>query len=663
MQVFNHRYTTDKALEKYIQQNIPTDYSAILIQIFIGILDEIKIKELSLFISSKMKNENVHIIGTTTDGEIMGGEMLEKSILISFSVFRKTTVSSFYFQELSFEAGVQAATKIISPQTKVLICFNNTLTGDPQPFLNGIESIQKNIVIAGGNAGDNNQFKQTFILKDDQIYSQGIVIATLDSNDLVVYNKAALNWTPIGKELTITKAKKNIVYEIDNKPILDVYKYYFGDDIVIGMPSSIIAFPLLKHENNVDIARSIVMVNSDDSFTYAGHFQEGDKVRFALGNVGELLNNAYTFSNDVSKYPSEAIFIYSCSVRKNFFQEELKQEFTLLNAIAPTVGFFTYGEFFSTGESAQILNITTTILSLSEDNKQHFKTKYEKQAIENSTLKSLMHLVNVTEKELNDAITELQNTQEKLIISEKMASLGSLVSGIAHEVNTPLGVSLTGISQIAFEVDKVYKAYHEDDLTEELLEDSLEMMKELTQTIYTSLENAATLINSFKHIAVDQNIDDKREFNLKEYVDEITLSLKSELKRKQVQFINNIDTSIQFNSYPGSLTQIITNLILNSLKHAFTHNQGNVIEMFTTKEEKELTLHYKDNGKGISKEVEKKIFDPFFTTARGQGGSGLGMNIVYNLVVEKLHSEITIEPSNQGLHFKIKINPDMILKA
>jgi len=662
MQIFNHRYTTQEELTSYIKQNIPTKDSNILIQIFTGVLNETTIEELSSFILSKVNNAK--IIGTTTDGEILGGEILSHTILISFAVFAKTEITTHHFKDLSFDAGVKAAKELVSSKTKALICFNNTLVGDPQPFLEGFESIAHHVVISGGNAGDNNQFQKTFLIKDDKTYTQGMVVATLNSEELIVHNKAALNWTPIGKELTITKANANVVYEIDNKPILDVYKYYFGDDIVIGMPSSIIAFPLLKHENGIDIARSIVVVNEDSSFTYAGHFKNGDKVRFSLGNVGELLNNAYNFSNDVSKFPSEAIFIYSCSVRKNFFKEDLKQEFTLLNAIAPTAGFFTYGEFFSTGKSSQVLNITTTVLSLSESKEIHFNTEYTKQDVENTTLKSLMHLVNVTERELNDAITELKETQEKLIISEKMASLGSLVSGVAHEVNTPLGVSLTGITQISFELDKLYKGYHNDDLTEEEFENGLNTLKELSKTIHNSLENAANIINSFKHIAVDQNIDDRREFNLKKYINEIAISLKNELKRKQVKFINNIDPSIELSSYPGSITQIMTNLILNSLRHAFEYGGENIIELYTTKDQQgKVFIHYQDNGKGISKEVAKKIFDPFFTTARGQGGSGLGMNIVYNLVTEKLNSEIIIEPSEQGLHFKIELNNEMILKS
>jgi len=661
MQVYNHIYTSDDTLDNYIKEQISLQKSTPFVQIFTGILDNSKLK--SIISTIKKSLPDAKIIGASTDGEIIDGDMLSQTILISFSLFEKTKITTYHFKELSFELGKESSQKIISSSTKALICFNNTLSSDPQPFLEGLEESEYEFIIAGGNAGDNNRFQETLVIEDEEIYHEGMVIAILDSDELIVHNKASLNWTPIGKELTITKAKENVVYEIDNRPILDVYKYYFGEDITVGMPSSIIAFPLLKEENGIDIARSIVAVNDDNSFTYAGHFKEGERVRFSLGNVAELLNNAYDFSNDVSKAPSEAIFIYSCSVRKNFFQNHLKQEFTLLNEIAPTAGFFTYGEFFSTGKSSQVLNITTTILSLSENPNRIAKTTHKKENLENSTLKSLMHLVNVTESELNDAIEELKTTQQKLITAEKMASLGSLVSGVAHEVNTPLGVSLTGISQVSFEIDKTYKAYHEDTLSEEEFESSLETIKEITTTVHKSLENAATIINSFKHIAVDQHIDDRREFNLKEYIDEIALSLKSELKRKQVTLINEVDPEIKLNSYPGSLTQIISNLILNSLKHAFEYGGDNIIKIFTQKDGNELSLHYQDNGKGISQEVEKKIFDPFFTTARGQGGSGLGMNIVYNLVTEKLNSEISIQKSTKGLHFKIRLNPEMILKA
>jgi len=259
-------------------------------------------------------------------------------------------------------------------------------------------------------------------------------------------------------------------------------------------------------------------------------------------------------------------------------------------------------------------------------------------------------------KKLQESLKQLEMAQAQLIESEKMASLCFLVSGIAHEINTPLGVGLTGISQIDHEVKKIESNYNEQTLTEEALLESVETMKQLTQTIRDRLNNAVTLVKSFKHISVDQHFEDERFFNLKAYTDDLLLSLQNPLKNKQVRVLNSIDENIEIESYPGIYSQILSNLILNSIKHGFEENEENVIEISARMEDK-LMLYYRDNGKGITDEIEKKIFDPFFTTKRGQGGSGLGLNIVYNLIVQKFSGTIeVVRVVPHGLGFNIKMN-------
>jgi len=269
------------------------------------------------------------------------------------------------------------------------------------------------------------------------------------------------------------------------------------------------------------------------------------------------------------------------------------------------------------------------------------------------------YFVNSEEKaraNLQNTIEQLKIAQERLIESEKMASLGSLVSGVAHEINTPLGVGLTGVSQINHEIKKLELNYKEESLTEEALLESVSTIKQLTQTIQNRLNNAVTLVKSFKHISIDQHFEDIREFNLGVYTQDLLLSLQAPLKSKNVKIINNIDSNINLESYPGIYSQIFSNLILNSVKHAFKEESENIIKISASMGDS-LIINYEDNGIGIDDEIEKKIFDPFFTTKRGQGGSGLGLNIVYNLVVQKLGGSIEIiRVSPHGLGFKIKIN-------
>lgn len=262
--------------------------------------------------------------------------------------------------------------------------------------------------------------------------------------------------------------------------------------------------------------------------------------------------------------------------------------------------------------------------------------------------------------ELRESLEKLELAQQTLIESEKMAALGSLVSGIAHEINTPLGVGLTGISQMNHEVKNLESNYKNDNLTEEALKEYISITKKLVQTIGDRLNNAATLVKSFKNISVDQHSEEKREFNVKKYVDNIIFSFQSPLKSKQIQVINRIDENLIIESYPGIFSQIFSNLISNSIQHAFDDKKNNIITI-TMELNDRLTFMYQDNGKGVPMEFEKKIFDPFFTTKRGQGGSGLGLHIIYNLISLQLKGSLKlIKVSPHGLGFKIILDPSII---
>ena len=263
-------------------------------------------------------------------------------------------------------------------------------------------------------------------------------------------------------------------------------------------------------------------------------------------------------------------------------------------------------------------------------------------------------------QQLQQSLIKLEETQKILIESEKMASLGSLVSGIAHEINTPLGVGLTGISQVDHEINELETKYKENNLTEEALKSHITITKKLVQTIRDRLNNAVTLVKSFKNISVDQHFEDQREFNLKEYVDSIIFSFQVPLKAKNIKVINNIDDTIVLDSYPGIYSQIFSNLILNSIKHAFEVDEKNLITI-TSELSDQLILKYQDNGKGISNEHKNKIFDPFFTTKRGQGGSGLGLHIIYNLITQQLGGSLKLmKVTPHGLGFVITLDPSKI---
>jgi PAS domain S-box-containing protein/diguanylate cyclase (GGDEF)-like protein len=407
MRLLNYQYKTLKELEIFIDKNI-LNSNSVLVQVFSGDLD---IKNVQRVLDTlKLKVPHVHIIGVSTAGEIAGGVMQENSIQIAFSIFEKTNIRVVHYSQISYEVGQTFAKEFLASNTKVVIAFSEALKSDSELFLDGYSSVNQNIPISGGNAGDNYEFKKTFIICEDKIKFDGIVLCTLESDSLNVYANYSLGWNPIGKEMVVTKADNNIIYEIDNIPVKELYEYYLGDKILNDFPASVIEFPLVKTENEAIVVRSIVSQNGDNGFVYAGHFSNGDKVKFAIGNVEEILDKAKNLYENIVSSPVEATFIYSCSVRKMFLKEQLNYEFGLIEQIAPASGFFTYGEFYHTQTNNQILNITTTTLSLSESDNINQKTEIELKKFNPTTLNSLINLVNISDKELNQYKKLLDNS-------------------------------------------------------------------------------------------------------------------------------------------------------------------------------------------------------------------------------------------------------------
>ncbi len=258
--------------------------------------------------------------------------------------------------------------------------------------------------------------------------------------------------------------------------------------------------------------------------------------------------------------------------------------------------------------------------------------------------------------ELKNSISNLKNTQKQLVESEKMASLGGLVAGVAHEINTPVGVALTGITHFKDITTNIKKDYDNENISEEEFEKYLNTSNELSDIINKNLKRTADLVKSFKQVAVDQTSEKKRKFNVKFYLEEIITSIKNVLRQYKVKINVNVLEEIIINSYPGFYSQIITNLIFNSLRHAYEKEDEGLINIEISKVEDNILIEYSDDGKGIKEENLKKIFDPFFTTNREKGGTGLGLNIIYNIIKSNLNGEIICtSKENEGVQFTITL--------
>jgi PAS domain S-box-containing protein len=264
--------------------------------------------------------------------------------------------------------------------------------------------------------------------------------------------------------------------------------------------------------------------------------------------------------------------------------------------------------------------------------------------------------LNETNQSLQQALETLKQTQTQLIQSEKMASLGELVAGVAHEINTPIGIGVTAASHLSEIADNLQRAYDAEEMTRDAFEYFITGQKQAVGIVLNNLRRASDLIKSFKQVAVDQSSQDRRTIRLGEYIDEVLLSLHPQLKKTRHKVTLECNAAVEIDTYPGAISQIVTNLVMNSLTHAYIDGEEGHIRINIVNGSDRVVLTYSDDGRGIVPENLSRIFDPFFTTKRGTGGSGLGLNIVYNLVTQTLGGSIhcASEPG-YGARFEIEL--------
>ena len=294
----------------------------------------------------------------------------------------------------------------------------------------------------------------------------------------------------------------------------------------------------------------------------------------------------------------------------------------------------------------------TQLTKLSEDKTLSFQQNQELEEKVNKRTQALKDSNN----ELLSTLEKLHQFQGQLVESEKMASLGDMVAGVAHEVNTPIGLGVTASTLLSDRLLEIKQAFDEKTLKSSHLKKFLIEGEENTAIIYRNLKRAAELISSFKKVAVDQTSEESRTFSIENLLDEILLTLAPQIK--PLPYIINIDcpSELVITSKPGPINQVIINLIQNSITHGFDERDHGVIAIQISVASEMLTIDYQDDGRGIDPSIMNKIFEPFTTTKRGSGGSGLGLHLVYNLVTQALGGKISFSSEIEtGVHFKISL--------
>lgn len=276
-------------------------------------------------------------------------------------------------------------------------------------------------------------------------------------------------------------------------------------------------------------------------------------------------------------------------------------------------------------------------------------------------------------KELSQALQTLQETQEQLIRSAKMAALGNMVAGVAHEINTPVGTAITTASTLENATTAICADVAAGDLKKSSFENYLEIAAECSQLILSNLQRAGELVQSFKQVAVDQSSLQARTLILKPYLQEVITNLTPTIRKTPHHITLMGSDDITLHSYPGAIAQIITNLIINSLNHAYptdpqagrsegySKGQAGNLRIALHQQPDQVIIQYSDDGCGISPENQPKIFEPFFTTARELGGSGLGLHLVYKIVTQSLKGTINfVSVPGSGTTFTVTLPKNLV---
>ncbi len=258
--------------------------------------------------------------------------------------------------------------------------------------------------------------------------------------------------------------------------------------------------------------------------------------------------------------------------------------------------------------------------------------------------------------DLRETLGQLEEMQNQLVETEKMAALGGLVAGVAHEINTPVGIGVTAASHLNKATQEFLALYDAQAMKRSDLEKYLQTCQDSSRLLLSNLNRAAELIRSFKQVAIDQSGEARRRFQMKGYVEEVLLSLRPILKKTRLRVTVDCDDALVLTSYPGAFSQIITNFITNSVIHAYEAQQEGHLAFRITAAGGRLTFRYSDDGRGIPQENLAHIFEPFYTSNREKGGSGLGLHIVYNIVTQKLGGTIVCESApGKGTTFVVEM--------
>ncbi len=653
MKIHTYRFISHEDFEAFIVQKELNLASNIFVMCYSGIDDQVINQEILNCIKTLLPQ--ACIMGSTTDGEIFETEVMVHSFVLSLTTFESTTlaIELFSAEHDSFQAGQMIAKEGVKLGAKVAIIVADGIVTNGDFLMDGVNSIAPSLVVAGGLAGDNGRYEESFIFCDTQIKSKAIVVGYLISNTLEVYHTKSFNWAPMGPKFKVTRADKNCIYTVDNISVLELYRKYLGSALAQKLPQGGIEFPFVFYKEGHLIGRAPIRLNGDGSVVFAGNISEGEIIQFGFGDIDAILADAREIIADLAEFGPEKVMVFSCMTRKNFLGEDANNEFEGLSSIAPTTGFFTYGEFFhdSDHKCNFLLNETMTVLGLKEvtqsskSTRQHSTDLSKKKSISthrySETFDALLHIGRQTALELgalnstlNDKIDEAVKrylaSEELIIIQARSAIIGEMLSMIAHQWRQPLSIIGMVISKMRI-VALSAKKQDEEFLTD-------------IGVVDRNINYLSDTIEDFKNFFKPEV---KKEWHTASMICEQLQSLADPiLKMYKIDLEIKLKDDKKFFIYGSELVQVLLSIVSNS-KDAILEHQSENGKIIIVCEYKVLKEMYRfsifDNGGSIAPNIIKAMFEPY-VSSKGITGTGLGL-YMSKTIIEK-HFKGTIRGEN-----------------
>lgn len=659
MKTFNIRYRSIEKLESFLEVHDINNQENMLVQVFTSIASSSHVLTLSSALKTLLPN--AIIAGCSTDGEIIDGKVLSKNTVISITLFEKSSVEMLFSQEstFSYEQGQHIAKALIKEDTKALIILATFNSLNAQDLLDGIYHDKKKdqkLVISGALAADYGKFKSSFLFDSEKIVKEGIIAISLSGDSLQAFNYYLHDWEPISRKFRVDEVENNRVYKLDNKPIKELYSQYIGSNIASSLPLYSLQFPFVAKRDNRHISKLAIEDMGDGSLLFTSNIKKGEILQIAFANIDKVNENSEKLFLEISKTPSETLFMYVSSARRRFLEHFSHKEIESIKDIAPMSGFFGFSEFFANDSQCNLLSQSLTVLSLSESDKvgEHnypLKKKIVQNDLDYKTVKVLSNIAQVSSselEELNFALEErvregVEDNRKKdsiMIHNSKLAQLGEMMGLIAHQWRQPLSAisaTATGM-QIKFELDS---------WTPEYVESSLHNIEEYVLHLSDTINDFTNFFKPTKRI---------EKVEARDIIKKALFIMSPLLTKENVLVLKKYGSENKIETYPNEVTQVVLNLIKNSV-NALTKREINNPEIVITEYEKngKNIIEVSDNAGGIDEKIQAKIFEPYFSTKNAENSMGLGLYMSKFIIEESCGGSLEVNNIEDGAKFTITL--------